>query len=336
MEDAECSLVDNLIAEKLILPTFRPDAPVLLRARVKLSRGTSQLINLSYMWHHASSENVNLGMSCCYCGKFLSLSPLCSRSSRRGLDLFYSQLTPQQQECLEPEFGMWDRGSKDQWLHQDWDLWRRGSSLWNGSSNYNICTAVQPSMGDLRNSNVTFKVWSFSASLHWNLVPPGDNILTGKILRRPPSPWLVLNGFSPLGTTVLLSANIQFTRLADLLEEMHRTSTTTFEAFPTVILSGSSRRSGSSVENTSSSLETVQIPETQPTVSGVVPSDSGAWFSLPHAFKVRSDNRDNTPVEPITLRNREKLHRVYIRRIASSACRRPASHIMHTMSMNSK
>ena len=33
MKDAECSLVDNLIAEKLILPTFRPDAPVLLRAR---------------------------------------------------------------------------------------------------------------------------------------------------------------------------------------------------------------------------------------------------------------------------------------------------------------
>ena len=29
MKDAECSLVDNLIAEKLILPTFRPDAPVL-------------------------------------------------------------------------------------------------------------------------------------------------------------------------------------------------------------------------------------------------------------------------------------------------------------------
>ena len=40
MKDVECSLVDNLIAEKLILPTFRPDAPVLLRARVKLSRGT--------------------------------------------------------------------------------------------------------------------------------------------------------------------------------------------------------------------------------------------------------------------------------------------------------
>ena len=29
---AECSLVDNLIAKKLILPMFRPDAPVLLRA----------------------------------------------------------------------------------------------------------------------------------------------------------------------------------------------------------------------------------------------------------------------------------------------------------------
>ena len=29
MKDAECSLVDNLIAEKLILPTFRPNAPVL-------------------------------------------------------------------------------------------------------------------------------------------------------------------------------------------------------------------------------------------------------------------------------------------------------------------
>ena len=28
MKDAECSLVNNLIAEKLILPTFRPDAPV--------------------------------------------------------------------------------------------------------------------------------------------------------------------------------------------------------------------------------------------------------------------------------------------------------------------
>ena len=26
MKDVECSLVDNLIAEKLILPTFRPDA----------------------------------------------------------------------------------------------------------------------------------------------------------------------------------------------------------------------------------------------------------------------------------------------------------------------
>ena len=32
---ADCSLVDNLIAKKLILPTFRPDAPVLLRARVR-------------------------------------------------------------------------------------------------------------------------------------------------------------------------------------------------------------------------------------------------------------------------------------------------------------
>ena len=41
LKDAECSLVDNLIAEKLILPTFRSDAPVLLRARVKLSRGTA-------------------------------------------------------------------------------------------------------------------------------------------------------------------------------------------------------------------------------------------------------------------------------------------------------
>ena len=48
MKDAECSLVDNLIAEKLILPTFRPDAPVLLRARVKLSRGTSQFIGSSW------------------------------------------------------------------------------------------------------------------------------------------------------------------------------------------------------------------------------------------------------------------------------------------------
>ena len=47
MKDAEFSLVDNLIAEKLILPTFRPDAPVLLRARVKLSRGTSQFIGSS-------------------------------------------------------------------------------------------------------------------------------------------------------------------------------------------------------------------------------------------------------------------------------------------------
>ena len=47
MKDAECSLVDNLIAEKLILPTFRPDAPVLLGARVKLSRGTSQFIGSS-------------------------------------------------------------------------------------------------------------------------------------------------------------------------------------------------------------------------------------------------------------------------------------------------
>ena len=43
-KDADCSLVDNLIAKKLILPTFRPDAPVLLRARVKLSRGTSRFI----------------------------------------------------------------------------------------------------------------------------------------------------------------------------------------------------------------------------------------------------------------------------------------------------
>ena len=33
MKDAECSLIDNLIAEKLILPTFRPDAPVLLHSR---------------------------------------------------------------------------------------------------------------------------------------------------------------------------------------------------------------------------------------------------------------------------------------------------------------
>ena len=48
MKDAECSLVDNLIAEKLILPTFRLDAPVLLRARVKLSRGTSQFIGSSW------------------------------------------------------------------------------------------------------------------------------------------------------------------------------------------------------------------------------------------------------------------------------------------------
>ena len=40
MKDADCSLVDNLIAKKLILPTFRLDAPVLLKARVKLSRGT--------------------------------------------------------------------------------------------------------------------------------------------------------------------------------------------------------------------------------------------------------------------------------------------------------
>ena len=38
---ADCSLVDNLIAKKLILLTFRPDAPVLLRARVKLSCGTN-------------------------------------------------------------------------------------------------------------------------------------------------------------------------------------------------------------------------------------------------------------------------------------------------------
>ena len=48
MKDAECSLVDNLIAEKLILPTFRPGGPVLLRARVKLSRGTSQFIGSSW------------------------------------------------------------------------------------------------------------------------------------------------------------------------------------------------------------------------------------------------------------------------------------------------
>ena len=33
MKDVECSLVDNLIAKKLILPTFRPDAPVETSAR---------------------------------------------------------------------------------------------------------------------------------------------------------------------------------------------------------------------------------------------------------------------------------------------------------------
>ena len=44
---ADCSLVDSLIAKKLILPTFQLDAPVLPRARVKLSCGTSQFIGSS-------------------------------------------------------------------------------------------------------------------------------------------------------------------------------------------------------------------------------------------------------------------------------------------------
>ena len=48
MKDADCCLVDNMIAKKLILPTFRLDAPVLLKVRVKLSRGTSQFIGSSW------------------------------------------------------------------------------------------------------------------------------------------------------------------------------------------------------------------------------------------------------------------------------------------------
>ena len=55
MKNADCSLVDNLIGKKLILPTFRSDAPVLLKARVKLSRGTSQFIGSS--WHAATLDH---------------------------------------------------------------------------------------------------------------------------------------------------------------------------------------------------------------------------------------------------------------------------------------
>ena len=53
MKDAECSLVDNLIAEKLILPTFRPDAPVLLRPVYKR---TLSIFHLIYC-HDISSLN---------------------------------------------------------------------------------------------------------------------------------------------------------------------------------------------------------------------------------------------------------------------------------------
>ena len=49
MKDAEYSLVDNLIAEKLILPTFRPDAPVLLRARGGLEHPVSLLGLLRFL-----------------------------------------------------------------------------------------------------------------------------------------------------------------------------------------------------------------------------------------------------------------------------------------------
>ena len=48
MKDVECSLVDNLIAEKLILPMFRPDAPVLLRARVRTGASGRNVGKISF------------------------------------------------------------------------------------------------------------------------------------------------------------------------------------------------------------------------------------------------------------------------------------------------
>ena len=41
-KDADCSLVDNLIGKKLILSTFRPDAPVLLTLALKRTGASGQ------------------------------------------------------------------------------------------------------------------------------------------------------------------------------------------------------------------------------------------------------------------------------------------------------
>ena len=55
-KDDNCSLVDNLIAKKLILPTFWPDALVLLRARVSWLSFT---LTLTQRRTGASGQNVS-------------------------------------------------------------------------------------------------------------------------------------------------------------------------------------------------------------------------------------------------------------------------------------
>ena len=69
-KDADCSLVDNLIAKRLILPTFRPDAPVLLRARVtENSSGESlyyyystKICSLSLHPHNCQANTIHKGI----------------------------------------------------------------------------------------------------------------------------------------------------------------------------------------------------------------------------------------------------------------------------------
>ena len=108
MKDAECSLVDNLIAEKLILPTFWPDAPV-LRARGGLGRtGASgrnvgkisfSAIKLSTREHSASfmitgaTENSSGVLRCCKRNRFYTWAERCRYSRcQRPCSFFIGQI----------------------------------------------------------------------------------------------------------------------------------------------------------------------------------------------------------------------------------------------------
>ena len=63
MKDADCSLVDNLIAKKRTLPTFRPDAPVLLSPALLISTWTLHVRVVEFPFSIRQSSTARLLVS---------------------------------------------------------------------------------------------------------------------------------------------------------------------------------------------------------------------------------------------------------------------------------